>query len=133
MSSLLQLDSPIEWSTITPESALRDIPFLIEDAKSQIAQLKQQEPSYKSTVLALDEITDKVFRAWDWVQHLNGVCNTPELRAVSRNCNPRLVIFRVRCLSMKNCGLYFRLRRQIGVCSMLSKPDMLKKRRCRFF
>ena len=63
MSSLLQLDRPIEWSTITPESALRDIPFLIEDAKSQIAQLKQQEPSYKTTVLALDEITDKVFRA----------------------------------------------------------------------
>ena len=78
MSSLLKIDRPIEWSTITPESALRDIPFLIEDAKSQIALLKQQEPSYKSTVLALDEITERVFRAWNLVQQLNSVCNTPE-------------------------------------------------------
>ena len=113
MSSLLQLDRPIEWSTITPESALRDIPFLIEDAKSQIAQLKQQEPSYKTTVLALDEITDKVFRAWDWVQHLNGVCNTSNFERPSRKLQPQISHFRVHCLSMKNCGRYFRLTLQI--------------------
>jgi oligopeptidase A len=93
MSSLLKIDRPIEWSTITPESALRDIPFLIEDAKSQIEVLKQTEPSYQNTVLELDEITERVFRAWNLVQHLNSVCNTPELRAAIQELQPQISNF----------------------------------------
>ena len=93
MSSLLQIDRPIEWSTITPESAKRDIPFLIDDAKEQITQLKQQEPSYQNTVLALDGITSRVFRAWNLVQHLNSVCNTPELRASIQELQPQISNF----------------------------------------
>jgi len=93
MSSLLKIDRPIEWSTITPESALRDIPFLIEDAKSQIEVLKRTEPSYQNTVLELDEITERVFRAWNLVQHLNSVCNTPELRAAIQELQPQISNF----------------------------------------
>jgi oligopeptidase A len=93
MSSLLKIDRPIEWSTITPESALRDIPFLIEDAKAQIEVLKQSEPSYQNTVLELDEITERVFRAWNLVQHLNSVCNTPELRAAIQELQPQISNF----------------------------------------
>jgi len=93
MSSLLTIDRPIEWSTITPESAKRDIPFLIKDAKSQIEALKKSEPSYQNTVLALDEITERVFRAWNLVQHLNSVCNTPELRKAIQELQPQISNF----------------------------------------
>ena len=88
MSSLLQIDKPIAWSHITPEAAQKDIPHLIEMAKSEIEAIKNREPSYQNTVLALDESTEKVFRAWNLVQHLNSVCNTPELRAAIQSLQP---------------------------------------------
>ena len=93
MSSLLEINRPIEWSSIKPESVLEDIPFLIEDAKSKIAVLKQAKPSYRNTVLALDEITECVFRAWNWVQHLNSVCNTPEMRSAIQELQPQISNF----------------------------------------
>ena len=93
MSSLLTIDRPIEWSTITPETAKRDIPFLISDARTKIETLKESEPSYRNTVLALDEITERVFRAWNLVQHLNSVCNTPELRTAIQELQPQISNF----------------------------------------
>ena len=93
MSSLLQIDQPIAWSTITPDSARKDIPSLITDAKNKIELLKQAEPSYTNTVLALDSITERVFRAWNLVQHLNSVCNTPELRSAIQELQPQISNF----------------------------------------
>ncbi len=93
MSSLLTIERPIEWSTITPETAKRDIPFLISDARTKIETLKESEPSYQNTVLALDEITERVFRAWNLVQHLNSVCNTPELRTAIQELQPQISNF----------------------------------------
>ena len=93
MSSLMQINAPIAWSTITPESAKVEIPQLIENAKAAIEGLKTATPSYHNTVLALDEITETVFRAWNLVQHLNSVCNTPELREAIQSLQPMISDF----------------------------------------
>jgi oligopeptidase A len=88
MSSLLHIGSPIQWSTITPSKALTDIPFLINAAKEQIENLQHQPPTYEGTVLALDDITTSVFRAWNLVQHINTVNNSPELREAIQTLQP---------------------------------------------
>ena len=93
MSSLTRIQGPIQWSTITPEAALTHIPALIESAKSDLETIKLCAPSYKDTVLAMDQVTEGVSRAWNLIQHLNSVCNTDEMRQAIQTLQPQISDF----------------------------------------
>ena len=93
MSSLTRIQGPIQWSTITPEAALTHIPALIESAKSDLETIKLCAPSYKDTVLAMDQVTEGVSRAWNLIQHLNSVCNTDEMRQTIQTLQPQISDF----------------------------------------
>ncbi|WP_394183429.1 oligopeptidase A [Marinomonas posidonica] len=49
-----------------------------------------QNPSWESLVLPLDQLDDDLNNFWSPISHLNAVQNTPELRAVYNACLPKL-------------------------------------------
>ena len=56
------------------------------------ALLARQEgtPTWQGLVLALDELGERLGRAWSPVSHLNAVCNSAELRSAYEACLPKL-------------------------------------------
>src|SRR5690606_15095201 len=63
------------------------------DSRSAIAELKTRDPAsldWNALVLALDELSARLGRAWSPVSHLNSVCNNAELRAAYEACLPKL-------------------------------------------
>ena len=45
---------------------------------------------WQTLVVGLDELNDRLARAWGPVGHLNSVCNSPELRTAYEACPPKL-------------------------------------------
>ena len=81
------------YSAIRPEHVEPAIDSILADNRAAIADLLSREadqPSWDGLVLALDELNDRLGRAWSPVSHLNAVCNNAELRAVYETCLPKL-------------------------------------------
>ena len=79
----LQDDLAVRWSELTPEHVVPDIACALEKAKADLAKIAAQNLqslSYESTFGALEKALEPLGRAWNYVGHLDSVCNTPELR-----------------------------------------------------
>ena len=73
----------------TPE----DVDQILADNRAAIAELLERQdgtPTWRGLVLALDELGERLGRAWSPVSHLNAVCNNPELRNAYEACLPKL-------------------------------------------
>ena len=89
---LLDTKSLPRFSAIQPEHVGPAIRQLIDDNRSQIEQLLAQTDNYNwdNLIAPLDEINDRLQRAWSPVRHLNSVSNSPELREAFNACLPLL-------------------------------------------
>ncbi|KZN12245.1 oligopeptidase A [Marinomonas sp. TW1] len=70
----------------------RDLDAILAHNKEQIDACVEanQNPSWESLVLPLDQLDDDLNNFWSPISHLNAVQNTPELRAAYNACLPKL-------------------------------------------
>lgn len=81
------------YSRIKPEHIEPAVDTILADNRAALAKLLSEQsgqPTWDSFVLALDELGERLGRAWSPVSHLNAVCNGPELRKAYEACLPKL-------------------------------------------
>ena len=92
---LLDFSGLPRFDAFRPEHVTPAIEQLIEEAAAVVAQL--EAPSDKVTwdnfVVPLEEATERLGRAWGIVNHINHVADTPELRAVYNENQPKVTEF----------------------------------------
>jgi oligopeptidase A len=94
------------FAAITPEQVDTAIPTLLDELNAELSQLEAQlerrlgEASAGGAPLSWAEVMDPLHHLgerlrWSWgvVSHLNGVCNTPELRTAHQNQQGAVVAF----------------------------------------
>lgn len=76
------------FSAITPEIIEPAIHQLIAESRQHLQQLLSglTDVTWETLVVPLEEQGDKLERAWAPVSHLNGVCNTDDLRKAYNTC-----------------------------------------------
>jgi oligopeptidase A len=90
---LLQSFDLPPYSAIRPEHVEPAVDAILADNRTAIGELLSKQsgtPSWDGLVLVLDELNDRLGRAWGPVSHLNAVCNNAELRAAYEACLPKL-------------------------------------------
>ena len=81
------------YSAILPEHVEPAIDAILADNRAAIADLLSRQsgtPSWDGLVLALDELGERLGRAWSPVSHLNAVRNSQDLRQAYEACLPKL-------------------------------------------
>jgi oligopeptidase A len=88
-------DFHINWPALTPDHIRPDISTALDEARAAVdAVAAQKAPlSYENTIEALDTGLESLDRAWDLVNHLDSVCNSPELRAAHNEMLPKVTEF----------------------------------------
>lgn len=119
----LQNNFQIKWKILQANHIKTDINKGILDAQMVIDKIANQTgvPSYKSTILALDEGLDTLNRAWSLVSHLDSVDNNPELRAAYNAMLPKVSDF------FASIPLNERLWKVIKAYSKVKNNDKLSK------
>jgi len=92
---LLDFSGLPRFDLIRPEHVTPAIEQLIAHAREVVQQLEAPADSvtWDSFVVPLEESTEQLGRAWGVVNHLNHVMDTPELRAVYNENQPRITEF----------------------------------------
>jgi len=86
----------INWAELRPEAAPADIRkaiVLAQQAIDAIIALKPEEYSYANSFAALEEAPMPLHRAWQRLNHLRSVNDSPEIRAVIGELMPEVVVF----------------------------------------
>ncbi len=90
---LLQSFDLPPYSSIRPQHVEPAIDTILAESRAAIAELLAKQPAtpnWDGLVLALDELGERLGRAWSPVSHLNAVCNSTELRQAYEACLPKL-------------------------------------------
>ena len=99
-SPLLQGEGLPLFQQISPELVSRDIPLLLQQLDEQFTaleatlqeQLNGSEPLRWDSVMApMQKLGGRLRWSWGVVSHLNGVCNSPELREAHAGQQPEVV------------------------------------------
>ena len=91
---LLDFTDLPRFDAIKPEHVTPAIEALIAEANAIVAQLEAPLDNVTWDTLApLDEASERLGRAWGVIGHLNHVMDTPELRAVYNENQPKVVEF----------------------------------------
>ena len=91
---LLDFSNLPRFDAIKPEHVTPAIDSLIAEANAVVAQLEAPMDDVTWDTLApLDEVGERLGRAWGVVGHLNHVVDTPELRATYNENQPKVVEF----------------------------------------
>ena len=91
---LLDFSNLPRFDAIKPEHVTPAIDSLIAEANAVVAQLEAPMNDVTWDTLApLDEVGERLGRAWGVVGHLNHVVDTPELRATYNENQPKVVEF----------------------------------------
>ena len=90
-------DLPL-FDAITPEQVGPAIDQLLADASLALEQVTAPDfpADWKAMARVLDVATERLGRAWGSVSHLNGVADTPELRAAYNEALPKVTDFWTR-------------------------------------
>jgi len=80
------------YAEIKPEHVAPAIEQLLAENRALIARLlnDSSQPTWKSFVLPMEDVNERLSRAWGPVGHLNAVMNSPELREVYNAMLPRI-------------------------------------------
>ncbi|MDP1773453.1 MAG: oligopeptidase A [Methylobacter sp.] len=80
------------FSQIKPEHIVPAIDQLLNDARSSVEQHLQatQHYTWKNLIEPLEDVDDKLNKAWSPVSHMNSVVNSDELRDAYNACLPKL-------------------------------------------
>ncbi len=80
------------FRSIKPEHVEPAIDQLLTECRSTVYQLLSEDKTYlwANLIQPLEDIEDRLSRAWSPVSHMNSVVNTEELRAAYNACLPKL-------------------------------------------
>ncbi|MBT3813610.1 MAG: oligopeptidase A [Gammaproteobacteria bacterium] len=89
---LLENSELPQFSQIKPEHIEPAIEQLLGDAQSSVEQLLAEHDSYswENLIAPLDEVEDRINKAWSPVSHMNSVVNNDLLRDAYNACLPKL-------------------------------------------
>lgn len=89
---LLQMNGLPQFSKIKPEHAEPAIDALLAEGRQAVADLLAATTEYNwdNLVQPLEELEERLGRAWSPVSHLNSVMNSDELREAYNACLPKL-------------------------------------------
>ena len=92
---LLDFSDLPRFDKIKPDHITPAIDLLIADCRDVVTELEapMQTVNWDNFVEPLDSCTEKLGRAWGIVGHLNGVMDTPELRAAYNENQPKITEF----------------------------------------
>ncbi|SEL46971.1 oligopeptidase A Metallo peptidase. MEROPS family M03A [Pseudoxanthomonas sp. GM95] len=94
MNPLLDFSGLPQFDAIRPEHVGPAIEALLADAEAAVKQAETVTPvTWDSFVVPLDDATEKLWRAWGQVNHLQGVVNSPELRKAYNDNLPKVTRF----------------------------------------
>ena len=86
-----------DFAALTPAAARETLPRLLEEAETRVAALERAaEPTWDGRVRALADATRPLTFAWHLVEHVLGVCNSDEWRALEEAFQPEIVRFSLR-------------------------------------
>ena len=89
---LLAADDLPAFSRILPEHVVPAVEAAIAAHEAAMAAIvAQPEPDFARVFLAKERADDAFSRVWSVVSHLNGVMNTPELRAAHGEAQPKVL------------------------------------------
>jgi oligopeptidase A len=92
----LTSDFQIRWSTLKPEAVKPDLSEALKRAEARVdalVELDRSKLTFDSVVLGLEEATRELNEAWGLVQHLDSLCNSPELREAHNAMLPEVSAF----------------------------------------
>ncbi|TWT18147.1 M3 family metallopeptidase [Luteimonas marina] len=91
---LLDFSTLPHFDAIRPEHVAPAIAQLLAEAEAAVKAAETVSPvTWDSFVVPLDDATERLARAWNQVGHLEGVVNTPELRAAYNEALPTVTRF----------------------------------------
>jgi oligopeptidase A len=92
---LLHFSGLPQFDQVRPEHVTPAIEQLLDEARTLIDQLGQNDasPIWDNFVRPLEDMEEKISRAWSQVSHMNSVVNTPELREAYNANLPVLTAF----------------------------------------
>lgn len=78
-----QIETQQGFYRLTPSEFETEVKAAIEGYKKQIAAVKANKTiSWDQSIQPLEEAAEKLDRIWSLLEHVNAVCNTPEIRVV---------------------------------------------------
>ncbi len=89
---LLAQEALPAFGRIKPEHIEPAIDYLLQDNRERIAALLEQNREYRwdNTLQPLEELDDRLNRAWSPASHLHSVADNEALRLAYNNCLPKL-------------------------------------------
>nr|WP_243746909.1 M3 family metallopeptidase [Stenotrophomonas indicatrix] len=91
---LLDFSGLPRFEAIRPEHVAPALDVLLAQAEAAVSAAEQVQPvTWQTFVTPLDDATERLWRAWGLVGHLQGVVNTPELREAYNSNLPRVTRF----------------------------------------
>ena len=92
---LLHFSGLPHFDQVRPEHVTPAITQLLDEARALIARISQENeaPTWDNFVRPLEDMEEKISRAWSQVSHMNSVVNTPELREAYNANLPVLTAF----------------------------------------
>ncbi len=89
---LLELEGLPPFSKILPDHVVPAIDQILSESREQVAALADaaDPPTWANFIEPLEEIDDRLSRAWSPVSHMNSVVNSDALREAYNSCLPKL-------------------------------------------
>ncbi len=94
-NALLDFTDLPRFDVFTPAQVTPAIGKLLDEARATVARLEAPDAPFNwdRFVLPLEQVTERLGRAWGVVGHLNAVVDTPELRAAYNENLPKVTEF----------------------------------------
>jgi oligopeptidase A len=124
---LLHFSGLPQFDQVRPEHVTPAITQLLEEARALVAGLGKstEQPSWENFVRPLEDMEERISRAWSQVSHMNSVVNTPELREAYNASLPVLTAFYADL--SQNEALYAKFR-QLRNSSMFDNLTQAQRR-----
>lgn len=91
---LLQFDRLPDFGAIRAEHIQPAVTEVLAENKAQLDHLtndlQEKRPDWENLMDVLDDMEDHLSKVWSTASHLNGVCNTPEIREAYNTCQPMI-------------------------------------------
>jgi oligopeptidase A len=81
------------YAELKPAHVAPAIDLLLAEARAAVARAEQAPPEWDAFVEPLEDATERLARAWGQVSHLHAVLDSPELRAVYNETQPKITQF----------------------------------------
>ena len=80
-----------DFSNLELDKVPAQLDTLLDEARAEIAALETGQPVQQ--LVGLEAIDDRIEKFWSVISHLNGVMNSPELREIYAQCQPKLTAY----------------------------------------